>query len=76
MKPAGPLTTSKKNTDTYGWSSARKGDNAINTNERPSELREEEQPYYMRVPFNASSKSYHDQHLDGGHTASISPNRN
>ena len=77
LKPAGPTLAQKKNKEgeragnVGDWTSGRKGDYQF-PNDRPSEVREEEQPYYMRAPFNAH-KSYLDPH--NGHGMSISPNR-
>ena len=80
LKPAGPSLAQKKQNEAAdrmshaaGWTSARKSDYPA-LNERPSDVRQEEQPYFMRSPFNAN-KSFNESH-NGFGPAAVSPYRN
>lgn len=56
------------------WNSGTAGNQAT-MGDRPSELREEEQPYYMRSPFNATNQQQND--LSGApNQRAVSPFRN
>lgn len=77
IKPAGPSLAQKGKNEAErmshagGWTSARKGDLA-GIGERPSEVRQEEQPYFMRSPFNVN-KSFNEPN---GFGPAVSPYRN
>lgn len=74
VQPVGPAlssanrpTTDRLSTGGGGWASARNGDHPALA-DRPSEVREEEQPYYMRAPFGVIRANQERERADQGAT--------